>query len=284
MQEEIFFKINNCKNCNNNFQGKFCNQCGEKIYSENDKKLSHIFEELFHFITHFEGTFFVTLKAFIKTPGKFSLDYTNGLRKKYFKPISFFLILVILYLLFPKFQGLNMKLGVLAHENYGFSSYTLGTIKQKLSSKQIDFTALQKLYDTKSPAISKITLFTFIPLSALIFYMLFWYKKKVFFDHFILATEVSSFFIFLNFLLLPFIAFLTSIFLPQLNSIYNDDSWIWIFTSLIFLANVIIAFRKFYNCKWYIACIWGVLYCYVLIDFIRFIVSLLIFYITMFFV
>ena len=39
-----------CKNCNNSFSGKYCNHCGEKLYREKDKKVSHLFKflELIH--------------------------------------------------------------------------------------------------------------------------------------------------------------------------------------------------------------------------------------------
>src|SRR5687768_6645997 len=99
-----------CKNCGNHFSGKFCNNCGEKVITGHDKSVLHLVDEGFHFLTHFEGKFFTTLRTMFSKPGLLSLDYCNGIRKRYYKPVSFFLLLVILYLLFPMFQGLNMTL------------------------------------------------------------------------------------------------------------------------------------------------------------------------------
>src|SRR4051812_49053712 len=95
-----------CKNCGNRFNGKFCNQCGEKVYTDKDRSVLHFVEEGFHFLTHFDGNFITTLKAIFIRPGQLSQDYSIGIRKKYFKPLSLFLILVVLYLLFPMFRGL----------------------------------------------------------------------------------------------------------------------------------------------------------------------------------
>src|SRR4051812_13168732 len=78
-----------CKNCSNQFTGNYCNNCGEKVYTAHDKSILHFLEEGMHFITHFDGSFFSTLKAIFTTPGKLSTDYTNGIRKRYFKPLSF---------------------------------------------------------------------------------------------------------------------------------------------------------------------------------------------------
>src|SRR4029078_451394 len=99
-----------CKNCGNHFNGNYCNNCGEKVYTEHDRTAFHFLEEGFHFLTHFEGTFFTTIKTIFAKPGQVSVDYANGIRKKYFKLLSLFLLLVVLYLLFPVFEGLNMKL------------------------------------------------------------------------------------------------------------------------------------------------------------------------------
>jgi hypothetical protein len=111
-----------CKNCQFEFTGQYCNNCGEKVYHEEDKKVSHLFDQAFHFISHFEGTFFSTLKTIALKPGKYSFDYCNGIRKKYFKPISLFLILVILYLIFPMLRALNMEL-VMNMESDFFGNY-----------------------------------------------------------------------------------------------------------------------------------------------------------------
>jgi hypothetical protein len=38
-----------CKNCGHAFEGKFCNACGEKFYTDKDKSVKHLLEEAFHF-------------------------------------------------------------------------------------------------------------------------------------------------------------------------------------------------------------------------------------------
>jgi hypothetical protein len=44
MQE---INIINCKNCGNSFAGKFCNNCGEKVYTDHDKSFAHILKRYF---------------------------------------------------------------------------------------------------------------------------------------------------------------------------------------------------------------------------------------------
>lgn len=191
-----------CKNCSQRFEGKYCNQCGEKVFSEHDKSFLHLLEEGFHFITHFEGKFFTTLRALFKMPGQLSLDYCSGIRKKYFRPLSFFLMLVILYLLFPLYEGLNMPLrNYTSMENY-FGAYASGKVEAIMQKQHSSFAQVSQQYHAVSEKVSKFLLFILIPLSALVLQLLARRQRKPFYDHFVLATEINSFLILSGYLLL----------------------------------------------------------------------------------
>lgn len=240
-----------CKNCNNHFSGKFCNTCGEKVYTSHDKSITHIFEEGLHFITHFEGSFLTTLKTVFTRPGKFSFDYCNGLRKKYFKPVSLFLLLIVLYLLFPRFQGLNMKLETYATHKYGFTWASVPLIKAKKESKAIEYRELAVTYDAKSSAVSKIALFFIIPFAAAVLLLLFFTKKKYFFDHVILSFEISAFYIAIHFLFIPFLSFVSEKINKSWEQFFWDDNiwlgWLQVLIDVIFVST---AFKRFYAQKW----------------------------------
>ena len=240
-----------CKNCNNQFTGKFCNTCGEKVYTDKDKSLKIIFTEAFHFFTHFEGSFLITLKAVFTKPGKLSLDYCNGIRKKYFKPVSFFFVLVILYLLFPRFPGLNMKLDSYLNKQYGFTWASIPLAKAKMETKHVEFSELSKIYNSKSSSISKIGLFVLIPIAASFVLLLFFRTKKYFFDHFIISLELCSLFIALHFLVVPFISFIAELINSESASFFYDENYrVQYFQMFLDLFIVSIAFKRFYGQKW----------------------------------
>jgi Protein of unknown function (DUF3667) len=241
-----------CKNCGHHFSGKFCNACGEKIYTDKDKKLSHLFEEGFHFVTHFEGSFLTTLKTVFTRPGKFSLDYCNGIRKKYFKPVSLFMLLVVLYLVFPFFKGLNMKLNSITDSAYGYTWAAAPLVQSKMKANSIDYAALCTRYDNKSPAVSKLALFILLPLGALFLWLIFVNSKKFYFDHFILSIELSSIFIGLHFLFIPLLAFIAVLINKNWERFFWDDNyWLAFSIASIDLLIVYAAFKRFYTQKWY---------------------------------
>lgn len=238
-----------CKNCQTVFEGKFCNNCGQKHYTEHDKNFAHIIEETVHFVTHFEGTLPRTAKAILFSPGKLSLDYCNGIRKKYYKPISFFLLLIVLYLLFPILSGLNQPL--VYYKSQMLSGPLLSSqIEAKMASMHISFDELSELFHHKSEKISKLFLFVLIPLTVIPLKLLFRKNRRPLFDHFILATEFCSFALLVFFLIFPLL--IMPVF--QLFGHYNfPDRIVLPVAATILSANLVIAFGKFYDAKWFSA-------------------------------
>lgn len=240
-----------CKHCGNEFHGNYCNHCGEKVHAEHHKKIAHILEEAFHFITHLDGTLIRNLKAIFTRPGQLSLDYCNGIRKKYFKPISFFLLCVVVYLLFPKFHGLNMKMNTFIHPDYSYAWFGRPLVREKMRNNNVTYEQVREKYDTKSLKVSKLFLLVLLPLVALVLYLLYFRRRRYFFDHFIYATEFASLWIIIQFLLMPLVvAGITYVF-PGSNEFFRDDNPVlWGIISSLFLAFVIVAFRRFYGQKW----------------------------------
>ena len=196
-----------CKNCNHAFTGKYCNSCGEKVYSEKDKFVWHLFEEGLHFITHFDGTFFNTLKKIFTKPGQLSVDYCNGKRKTYFKPLSLFLLLVVLYLLFPMFEGLNMKLYYHTHHPL-YGNYARRMVIDIMTQKHLADGQVEPLFHPKSEKVSKFLLLILLPLTALFFWLLTYKKRKYFFDQMVFSAEINCMYLLWGFLLLPLLLFI----------------------------------------------------------------------------
>jgi hypothetical protein len=241
-----------CKNCGNSFRGKFCNNCGEKVYSEKDKSIVAFFDEGFHFLTHFEGKFFTTLKTFFKTPGKVSTDYADGARKKYFKPLSFFLLLVILYLIFPFFEGLNMKMEYYKSQKF-FGGYAEAKIQQKLIETGLSIDALSEKFKIKSEKASKFLLISIVPFTALVFYLSAFRRRRYFFDHMVFSAEINSVYLLWGFLILPLLAsvsILTARWITGSNLYLTDRILGWlVYIPLIMYTAA--ASRRFYRFNWW---------------------------------
>lgn len=204
-----------CINCGHTLTGQFCAQCGEKVFSEHDKTVKHFSHEVFHFLTHLDGKFLRSLKAVFFKPGLLSLEYCQGIRKKYFKPVSLFLIGVILYLIFPLIQGLNMTHRATIHTYNAIGIGIPEMVSMRKAEKEgITLTELGERYDAKSPKFAKILLLILLPFTAGLLWLLFFRKRVYLFDHLILGTEMNTQFVYTVFLGIP-------IFLTLIGTIWN---------------------------------------------------------------
>lgn len=213
-----------------------------------------------------------------------SLDYSEGIRKKYFKPVSLFLVLVVAYLLFPQFHGLNMQFGTYVSEQYRYAWFAAPLAAYKIKTQHISGLELGTLYDHTSPAIAKLCLLLLIPLSALVISGLFFKKRKYFFDHFILSVEILSFYIFSQYLFLPFLSLLAKKFAPSLNYLFNDDSWVWISFYILFAIYVTAAFKTFYKQPLWLALLKSILFYFVFTFGIHYVYNTVLYLLIMLFI
>lgn len=102
--------MNICKNCGNSFEGKFCNNCGQKSDTHRFT-FKHALHEFVHTFTHVDSGLLYLIKEMFIRPGVVVREYIEGKRKKYFSPMQF-LVLGVAVSFF-----LTLKLGVLGYKN-----------------------------------------------------------------------------------------------------------------------------------------------------------------------
>lgn len=266
----------NCKNCGHSFKGKFCNNCGEKVYTEKDRSVRHLFEEALHFITHFEGTFFNTLKAIFTRPGQLSVDYCNGIRKKYFKPLSFFLLLVIIYLLFPFFEGLNMKLRY--HEQHNlYGKYATEAVQRIMAERHTTEEQVAEVFHHAGERTSKFLLFILIPIIALASKLTAFKKSKPYYDHFIFSIELLSFFLLWGFLIVP-VLFMLLYWIFGIGIGSEEITSLVIFS--MFLFYITIASRRFFKSGWGFSIFYAIIFSLSLIILLEYIYKAILFFIA----
>jgi Protein of unknown function (DUF3667) len=80
-----------CLNCDNNFEGAFCNLCGQKAATHRFS-LHEWLHEITHSILHVDSGFFLTLKTLTVRPGDAVREYLAGKRKLLFSPFLYLLV------------------------------------------------------------------------------------------------------------------------------------------------------------------------------------------------
>jgi hypothetical protein len=237
--------MESCKNCGKQLTGKFCSFCGQKKYADKDKSLAHILEDALHFLTHFEGSFFTSIKAILFHPGKLTTDYCSGIRKKYYKPISLFLMVVIIYLLNPMYSGLNQEYRYFK-ENIVYGSMAKAAIEKKIANSSMTESDLAIDYSQKSKSLSKVLLFIFIISSAFFLFLLYYKQRKWLFDHVILATEINTIFILLIFILFPLLMLIIGT-IFRINEDVVSDEIFALLSFIIFFTYNSVAFKSMFK-------------------------------------
>ena len=98
-------KEQDCLNCGTVVQGRYCHVCGQEN-TEPKETFWHMVTHFFYDITHFDGSFFVTLKDLLFKPGFLSREYMLGRRKKYLHPVRMYVFTSAVFFLvfFSLFQ------------------------------------------------------------------------------------------------------------------------------------------------------------------------------------
>ena len=95
-----------CQNCHNEFEGNFCNHCGQ---SAQVKRLdvTYLFKELPNSIFQLNRGFLFTAKEMLVRPGHAIRAFIEGRRKPYYQPVAFLLIVSTIYILVNFWLGVN---------------------------------------------------------------------------------------------------------------------------------------------------------------------------------
>ena len=91
-----------CENCGSRVEKRFCPVCGqENIATRQSGKdlILHFFEDL----THYEGKFWSSMRLLLFRPGYLSEEYMRGKRTRYFPPVRMYIFISFVTFLLPSF-------------------------------------------------------------------------------------------------------------------------------------------------------------------------------------
>lgn len=94
--------MTNCLNCENSFEGSFCNDCGQKAATHRFS-MHEWLHEIPHSIFHIDSGFFQTIKTLLTRPGNAVREYLAGRRKILFSPFLYVLIWCGIYVVISHF-------------------------------------------------------------------------------------------------------------------------------------------------------------------------------------
>ena len=99
---------NTCKNCGHKTTLAYCGNCGQRS-SVHKVTTRETLEDLADNLFSISSPLVITMKSLIVNPGRLFREYLGGKRKKYYKPISFFILTTAVYLFLRWSIGFDIR-------------------------------------------------------------------------------------------------------------------------------------------------------------------------------
>ena len=168
-----------CKNCNNNFDGNFCNNCGQEA-TVGRIDFKYLIDGIANSIFQIDHGFLYTLKNLFIRPGNTIKDFLAGKRKPLLKPIAYVLFTATLYVITTYITGRNTYLvDVVSGIAEGVNNNSEETSN---SVRVLNWFASNHAYST----------LLLLPFFTLASYLAFIKSKYNYFEHLVLNSYVSG--------------------------------------------------------------------------------------------
>lgn len=244
-----------CLNCGFKLKDymNYCPNCGQE---NNDVRVGVkvlINDFLKDYIT-FDSKIFRSLRPLLFSPGKLSLEFSEGRRNQYIPPIRLYLFISFIFFFLSSLDMLDNDKSLVSDEKDSIVRFDLNddstsiakadTVKTPSTNegfmginqqKILHFMELpdKKKEELLSSGVS-IMMFVFLPLYALLLYFVFYRSRKLYVEHLVFSFHLHSFY---------FLLFSLSI---LLGALLDQDIFI-VVSLLLILVYTFIAIKKVYQ-------------------------------------
>lgn len=199
-----------CKSCGNEFEGNYCNLCGEKVLHASDRSFKKLLSNILESITFADSKLLKTLWLNLSRPGFVSKEFIEGRRINYLKPLSLFFVLNLVYFLFPVIQlfnaSLNTQLASPLRSLPVLSTLFQRIVASKTVSMGMDLASFSLIYNLKTVGFAKLMVMVFVVIGSLPLNLLYRKRNRFFTDHVGYMVELACFNLFVNAIVLSILA------------------------------------------------------------------------------
>ncbi len=237
-----------CLNCGASVKERFCHQCGQHVRDNSDRSLGRLLGDFLGNIFFLDNRFLLSMRYLLRFPGRMTVEFLEGKRKKFISPVTLFLFLNLIYFFVSPLTDYSISLYDQTHSQL-FSKWTKELVDEKLKKEELDWRSYSIAYQNGSDNISKSIIIINIPLIAILVYLMAFKQRRFYFDSLIFAFHFFSLFLF-SWVMLDWVGSLIDLLSGDEDSIGSAIVFM-LFTFFIPLLYAILSIKKFMDIHWY---------------------------------
>jgi hypothetical protein len=236
-----------CLNCGAPLTGSFCQQCGQSVRDNTERSIGQLLGDFLDNIFFFDNRFVISLWYLIRFPGRMTVEFLAGKRKKFVSPVTLFLFVNVIYFFVSPLSDYSISL----EDQYSqpYSGFIKDWLNRKLQHEGLDFRTYSVIYQNMSDTVSKSIMIINVPMIAFFVYLMALKKRKFYYDSLIFAFHFFSLFL-ASWLLLDWADSLINYVAGHDESVVAYISF-YVFANVIPLIYAILGIKKFADMKWY---------------------------------
>ena len=236
-----------CLNCGTSVTGDYCSACGQHVRDNTNRSIKGLLGVFLENTFFLDNRFLKSLRYLFAFPGRMTVEFVAGKRKKFVSPVTLFLFVNLIYFIVNPLSDYSLSLGDQFYSQ-PYSELIQEVVRDKLRSTGLDGKAYGEIYQKTSDNISKSIMIINVPLIALLVYLMSFKRRKFYYDSLIFAFHFFSVYLF-SWICLDWMGALVSHLPDAIYSVTSDVSFA-LFVILIPVVYGVLSIKRFLNLSW----------------------------------
>jgi len=246
-----------CLNCGTSTDGSYCQNCGQSVRENSDRSIGNLLGEVLGNLFFLDNRFFLSIRYLFLLPGRMTVEFLAGKRKKFISPVTLFLFINLIYFFATILTDYSISLYDQVVDQ-PYSKWALQALKDKMSHQEVDWEKMVReglnvsaygvTYQNMSDTISKTIMIINVPMIAGFVFLLAFVKRRFYYDSLIFAFHFFTLYL-ASWIMLGWVEGLLSL-LSIPDSSLVDEICFYLFLFFIPLLYAIFSIKKFMDIKW----------------------------------
>ncbi len=184
-----------CLNCGTAVHDNYCQHCSQRVRDNTDRSLTQLLGEFLGNVFFIDNRFMISVWYLFRYPGRMTVEFLEGKRKKFISPVTLFLFVNLIYFFLTTLTDYSIVLSDQLEDQVYSGEWVVDMVRSKMISKDLDFQSYSAVYQKTSDTISKSVMIINVPLIALFVYLMAFKKRRYYYDSLLFAFHFFALFL-----------------------------------------------------------------------------------------